>query len=66
VLLKETTSFYAWLVAAFALDGIEHIGEPGVLSRPDFLMFLSTLAVATIGFATIRLLKSSGRLQLPA
>ena len=66
ILLKETTSFYAWLVAAFVLDGVEHIGQANLLGQPDFVMFASLLAVATLGFAAIRLLKSSGRLQLQA
>ncbi len=66
VLLKETTSFYAWLLAAFVLDIIEHIGEPNLLGQPDFVLFASLLTVATLGFSAIRLLKSSGRLQLSA
>ena len=66
VLLKETTSFYAWLAAAFVLNGKEHIGTSNLFGQLDFLLYAALLTAASLGFAAIRLLKHSGRLQLPA
>jgi protein-S-isoprenylcysteine O-methyltransferase Ste14 len=61
VLLKESSSFYGWIAAAFLLDGIENRFS---LANMDFRMFSVLFAMATITFATIRLLKRTRRLQM--
>lgn len=61
VLLKESSSFYAWIVLAFLLSAIKGRFSP---AQTSFEMFLGLFVVATLGFATIRLLKRTRRLQL--
>ncbi len=61
VLLKESSSFYGWIAAAFLLDGIENRFS---LAYMDFQMFSVLFLAATIAFATIRLLKRTRQLQM--
>jgi protein-S-isoprenylcysteine O-methyltransferase Ste14 len=61
VLLKESTSFYGWVVAAFVLDGLEN---RFVLTNADLAMFFTLLVVSTVAFVTIRVLKKTHRLHL--
>ena len=61
VILKETTSFYGWIVVAFLISGLKN---KFAVTQPNFQVFLSLCVVATLAFLTIRYLKRIRYLQL--
>ena len=54
VVLKESSSFYGWITAAFLLKGIESRFSP---AEKDFLAFLALFVAASVAFLLIRLMK---------
>ena len=63
VLLKENSNVYAWIVAAFLVDGIAHWRAGDFLESAGGRLFIVILIVATAAFAAIRVLKKTGRLK---
>jgi protein-S-isoprenylcysteine O-methyltransferase Ste14 len=63
VLLKESSSFYAWIVLACLLDAAE-LRFSNLIGSPSFLMFFALFLIGSLGYATIRFLKQSHRLRL--
>jgi Phospholipid methyltransferase len=61
VLLKESGSFYGWIVAVFLLSGIENHFSP---ARPDFAISIAMIALGTVALVTVRVLKQTGQLRL--
>jgi protein-S-isoprenylcysteine O-methyltransferase Ste14 len=63
VALKESSSFYGWIVAAVLVEGVGIRFSPALMTRPDALLFLGLFAAGTVGFLTVRILKQTRALE---
>lgn len=64
VLLKEFSSFYGWVSAAFAIE-FASSWLAGDLGEMDVVLYAAVFVVATLCFLAIRVAKAAGRLRLP-
>jgi protein-S-isoprenylcysteine O-methyltransferase Ste14 len=63
VALKESSSFYGWIVAAVLVEGVGIRFSPALVTRPDALLFISLFVAGTIAFLVVRILKQTRALE---
>lgn len=61
VLLKESSSFYVWILAALVLDGLENGFS---FAQRDMRFTSAVFLAATAAFVTIQIFKRTGRLKI--
>jgi len=63
VALKESSSFYGWIVSAVLIEGVGIRFQPSLMMRPDALLFIGLFVAGTLAFVTIRILKQTRALE---